>query len=90
MKDWYRLEGGRNHLADFPKKELTDFFVKIWRSFTMGAWRIKNKTLRYDYRLHCVSYIDDVRQLKQLYVLKTVKVHVLRLLKNTFDVTAMP
>jgi hypothetical protein len=26
----------------------------------VGAWRIKNKNLRYDYRLHCVSYIDDV------------------------------
>jgi hypothetical protein len=48
----------------------------------MVAWRIKNKNLRYDYKLHCVSYIDDVRQLKQLHVLKTVKVHVLRLLKN--------
>jgi hypothetical protein len=56
----------------------------------MGAWRIKNKNLRYGYKLHCVSYIDDVRHLEQLYVLKTVKVHVLRLLKNVFYVTAMP
>jgi hypothetical protein len=36
MKDWYRVEGGRNHLADFPEKELTDFFVNIWWSFTNG------------------------------------------------------
>ncbi len=56
----------------------------------MGAWRIKNNELRYDYKLHCMSYIDDVKQLKQLYVLKPVKVHVLRLLKNLSYVTAMP
>ncbi len=60
MKDWYRVEGGRNHLADFPEKELTDFSLTFGGILQMGAWRIKNKNLRYDYRLHCVSYIDDV------------------------------
>ncbi len=24
MKDWYRVEGGRKYLADFPEKGLTD------------------------------------------------------------------
>jgi hypothetical protein len=91
MKDWYRTEGQRNHLADFPEKDLTDFFsVTSGGVLQMGAWRFKNKQLRYDYKLHCMCYIDDVKQLKQLYVLKTVKVHVLRLLKNIFYVTAMP
>jgi hypothetical protein len=37
-----------------------------------------------------MSYIDDVRQLKQRYVLETIKVHVLRLLKNKFYVIAIP
>jgi hypothetical protein len=25
MKNWYRIEGGRNQLADFLRKGLTDF-----------------------------------------------------------------
>ncbi len=52
----------------------------------MGNWRIKNKIKNYDTttKLHCMCYIDDVGQLKQRYVLKTVEVHVLRFLKKHF------
>ncbi len=90
MKDWYRIEGGRNHLADFSRKGLTDFSLTSCQisQWVLGGLKIKN----YDttIKLHCICYIDDVRQLKQRYVLKTVKVHVLRFLKKIFYVTAMP
>jgi hypothetical protein len=33
MKDWYRVKGGRNHLADFPEKAFNGFFVNIWLNF---------------------------------------------------------
>ncbi len=49
----------------------------------MSGWGIK--ITNYDTTktaLH--SYIDDVKQLEQLYVLKTVQVHVFWLLKNCF------
>ncbi len=58
MKDWYRVEGGRNHLADFPEKELTDFSLTSGGVLQMGAWRIKNKNLWYDYKttLHVLHW----------------------------------
>jgi hypothetical protein len=37
MKNWYRIKGGRNHLANFSRKGLTDFFVNILTSFTKLA-----------------------------------------------------
>jgi hypothetical protein len=60
LKDWYRVEGGRNHLADFQKRGLTDLSLISGGVLQMGAWRIKIK-LRYDYKLHSMSYIDDVK-----------------------------
>jgi hypothetical protein len=38
------VKGGRNHLADFPEKGLTDLSINIWQIFQMGNWRIKIKT----------------------------------------------
>ncbi len=43
MKDWDRVEGERNHLADFPEKELTDFSLTSGGVLQMGNWRIKKK-----------------------------------------------
>jgi hypothetical protein len=34
-------KGGRNHLADFPEKNLTDFSLTTGEIFQMGNWRIK-------------------------------------------------
>ncbi len=59
------MKGGRNHLADFPEKGLTDFALTTGEIFQLDIWRIKNNyELRYDYKLHCMRYISDVEKLK--------------------------
>jgi hypothetical protein len=51
---WEKPFGG------FSEKELTDFSLTSGEILQIDNWRIKNKELRYDYKLHCMSCIDDV------------------------------
>jgi hypothetical protein len=37
------VEGGRNHLADFSEKGLTDLSLTTGEILQMGNWRIKRK-----------------------------------------------
>jgi hypothetical protein len=60
LKDWYRIEGGRNHLANFSRKGLTDFFVNILLSFANDCWRIK-LTIYDTTKTTLHSDIDEVR-----------------------------
>ncbi len=52
--------GQKKPFADFPEKGLTDFSLTSGWVLQMGNWRIKNNELQYDYKLHCMGYIDDV------------------------------
>jgi hypothetical protein len=33
LKNWYRVKGGRSHLADFSRKGINGFFVKYLAEF---------------------------------------------------------
>ncbi len=75
--------GWNTPFGGFFQKRFNGFSVNILRVSQMDNWRIT--ITNYDTTetaLH--SYIDDVKQLEQLYVLKTVQVYVLWLLKNYF------
>ncbi len=43
MWNWYRVKGGRDHLADFPEKGLTDLSLTAGEIVQLGIWRIKIK-----------------------------------------------
>jgi hypothetical protein len=57
------VKGGRDHLAYFPEKGLTDFSLTAGKILQMEIGGLKLE-LRYDYKLHCMRYIDDVEKLK--------------------------
>jgi hypothetical protein len=42
VKDWYRVKGGRNHLADFPEKGLTDLSLTSGQFFKWAIGGFRN------------------------------------------------
>jgi hypothetical protein len=63
--------GWKKPFGGFFQKRFNGFFIKISLSFTNDCWRIK-LTVYDTTKATLHSYIDDVKRLKQLYVLEPV------------------